>query len=109
MQFSQIASVLAFAATSVVAQDASVVAASSPATSAPGLTSKIVDPVPTGLTTKIVDPVPSKSKHVVYTTVVTTAFTTYCPEPTKIPVGNMTYTVTKPTTLTITSMLPLEN
>ncbi|OAQ57525.1 hypothetical protein VFPPC_15019 [Pochonia chlamydosporia 170] len=36
-------------------------------------------------------------------TIIRTAFTTYCPEPTKFAVGNVTYTVTKPTTLTITN------
>ncbi|OWT42397.1 hypothetical protein VFPPC_11771 [Pochonia chlamydosporia 170] len=36
-------------------------------------------------------------------TIIRTAYTTYCPEPTKFAVGNITYTVTKPTTLTITN------
>ncbi|OAQ58164.1 hypothetical protein VFPPC_17028 [Pochonia chlamydosporia 170] len=36
-------------------------------------------------------------------TIIRTAYTTYCPEPTKFAVGNVTYTVTKPTTLTITN------
>ncbi|KAF5247418.1 hypothetical protein FAUST_836, partial [Fusarium austroamericanum] len=48
--------------------------------------------------TKPVIPVPP----VVYTTEVLTAITTYCPEPTTLTHGNKTYTVTKPTTLTIT-------
>jgi len=37
-----------------------------------------------------------------YVTEVVTAYTTYCPEPTKITHGGKTYTVTKATTLTIT-------
>jgi hypothetical protein len=36
-----------------------------------------------------------------YVTEVVTAYTTYCPEPTKITHGHKTYTVTKATTLTI--------
>jgi hypothetical protein len=36
-----------------------------------------------------------------YVTEVVTAYTTYCPEPTKITHGTKTYTVTKATTLTI--------
>ncbi|KAH7263467.1 hypothetical protein BKA59DRAFT_506483 [Fusarium tricinctum] len=39
---------------------------------------------------------------VVYTTEVLTAITTYCPEPTTLTHGNKTYTVTEPTTFTIT-------
>lgn len=38
----------------------------------------------------------------VYTTEVVTAITTYCPEATTLTHGNKTYTVTEPTTLTIT-------
>jgi hypothetical protein len=37
-----------------------------------------------------------------YTTITTTAFTTYCPEPTTLTHGGKTYTVTTATTLTIT-------
>jgi hypothetical protein len=40
--------------------------------------------------------------HVVYTTEVVTALTTYCPAPTTITHGTKTYTVTSATTLTIT-------
>lgn len=40
-----------------------------------------------------------------YTTLVTTQYVTYCPEPTTFAYKNVTYTVTKPTTLTITSKL----
>ncbi|KAK9444258.1 hypothetical protein VB005_02008 [Metarhizium brunneum] len=36
-------------------------------------------------------------------TITDTAYTTYCPVPTTIPIGNMTYTVSKATTLTITN------
>ena len=42
------------------------------------------------------------TQAVVYTTEVVTALTTYCPAPTTITHGTKTYTVTKPTTLTIT-------
>ncbi|OAA41808.1 hypothetical protein NOR_05316 [Metarhizium rileyi] len=42
------------------------------------------------------------SGDVVYTTEVVTALTTYCPSPTTLHHGNKTYTVTAPTTLTIT-------
>ncbi|KAF7549520.1 hypothetical protein G7Z17_g6311 [Cylindrodendrum hubeiense] len=38
----------------------------------------------------------------VYTTEVVTAFTTYCPEATTLSYGNKTYTITEPTTFTIT-------
>ncbi|KAG8408571.1 hypothetical protein J3458_019602 [Metarhizium acridum] len=40
--------------------------------------------------------------HVVYTTEVVTALTTYCPAPTVLTQGTKTYTVTSATTLTIT-------
>ncbi|KAG5980169.1 hypothetical protein E4U55_004310 [Claviceps digitariae] len=43
------------------------------------------------------------SGGVVYTTEVVTALTTYCPHATNIAYGNKTYTVTGPTTLTITN------
>ncbi|UNI19401.1 hypothetical protein JDV02_005586 [Purpureocillium takamizusanense] len=46
---------------------------------------------------------PSEIESRIYTTVISTAYTTYCPSPTVIPVGNITYTVTKPTTLTISN------
>jgi len=39
----------------------------------------------------------------VYVTDVVTAYTTYCPEATKVTVGGQTYTVSEATTLTITS------
>jgi hypothetical protein len=39
---------------------------------------------------------------VVYTTIVTTAITTYCPYATEVTHGGKTYTVTEATTLTIT-------
>ncbi|KAG5951473.1 hypothetical protein E4U53_003023 [Claviceps sorghi] len=42
------------------------------------------------------------SGSAVYVTEVVTALTTYCPGPTAITVNNKTYTVTEPTTLTIT-------
>lgn len=45
--------------------------------------------------------VASAAQNVSYTTQVVTAYTTYCPEATKITYGANTYTVTKPTTLTI--------
>ncbi|KAK7966656.1 uncharacterized protein PG986_000933 [Apiospora aurea] len=38
-----------------------------------------------------------------YTTLVTTDYVTYCPEPTTFAYKNVTYTVTSPTTLTITN------
>lgn len=44
----------------------------------------------------------SPHSNVTYTTQVVTAYTTYCPSPTKITHGTHTYTVTEPTTLTIT-------
>jgi hypothetical protein len=44
----------------------------------------------------------STSTAPAYVTEVVTAYTTYCPEPTKITHGGKTYTVTKATTLTIT-------
>ncbi|KAJ4171830.1 hypothetical protein NW754_007425 [Fusarium falciforme] len=44
-------------------------------------------------------PAPTKP---VYTTEVVTAITTYCPEPTTLSYNNKTYTITKPTTFTIT-------
>ncbi|RGP59316.1 putative sed1-abundant cell surface glyco [Fusarium longipes] len=50
--------------------------------------------------TKPIIPVPVPT--VVYTTEVVTAITTYCPEPTTLTHGNKTYTVTEPTTFTIT-------
>ncbi|OWT42909.1 hypothetical protein VFPPC_17898 [Pochonia chlamydosporia 170] len=40
--------------------------------------------------------------NIVYTTEVVTALTTYCPAPTTLTHGSKTYTVTGPTTLTIT-------
>lgn len=40
--------------------------------------------------------------NVTVTTDVVTAYTTYCPEATKITMGNKTYTVTSASTLTIT-------
>lgn len=40
-------------------------------------------------------------ENVTYTTQVVTAYTTYCPAATKITHGTNTYTVTEPTTLTI--------
>lgn len=40
--------------------------------------------------------------NVTEVTVVVDSYTTYCPSPTHITHGTMTYTVTKPTTLTIT-------
>lgn len=40
-----------------------------------------------------------------YTTVVTTAYETYCPEPTTFAWYNVTYTATASETVTITSML----
>ncbi|KAM0335936.1 hypothetical protein ACHAPQ_004669 [Fusarium lateritium] len=46
--------------------------------------------------------VAAHAKNVTYTTEVVTAYTTYCPGPTEIVHGDKTYTVTKPTTLTIT-------
>ncbi|KAM0333005.1 hypothetical protein ACHAQA_001662 [Verticillium albo-atrum] len=42
-------------------------------------------------------------EDVVYTTVVTTAYETYCPLPTTFGYKNVTYTVTTPTTVTITN------
>ncbi|KAH8805897.1 clock-controlled protein 6 [Xylogone sp. PMI_703] len=39
----------------------------------------------------------------VYTTITTDIYTTVCPSPTSIVVGNQTYTVTESTTLTITN------
>ena len=42
-----------------------------------------------------------------YTTLVTTEYTTYCPEPTTFAYKNVTYTVTSATTLTITSKLSI--
>ncbi|KAJ9151576.1 hypothetical protein NKR19_g4806 [Coniochaeta hoffmannii] len=39
----------------------------------------------------------------VYTTIVVPTYTTYCPEPTTFAYKNITYTVTKPTTITITN------
>ncbi|KAK7413658.1 hypothetical protein QQX98_007440 [Neonectria punicea] len=44
-------------------------------------------------------PAPTKP---VYTTEVLTAITTYCPEPTTLSFNNKTYTITEPTTFTIT-------
>ncbi|KAF4954608.1 hypothetical protein FSARC_12048 [Fusarium sarcochroum] len=44
---------------------------------------------------------------VVYTTEVYTTLTTYCPEPTHVTYGNKTYTVTEPTTLTLTGPCPV--
>jgi hypothetical protein len=44
----------------------------------------------------------SRPDGVTVVTEVLTALTTYCPEPTQITYGDHTYTVTKPTTLTIT-------
>jgi hypothetical protein len=41
--------------------------------------------------------------NVTYTTEIVSSYVTYCPEPTKITHGGVTYTVTKPTTLTITN------
>lgn len=41
--------------------------------------------------------------HTMYTTEVLTALTTYCPSPTAITHGSMTYTITEATTLTITN------
>ncbi|CEJ80885.1 Putative KLTH0H07414p [[Torrubiella] hemipterigena] len=46
---------------------------------------------------------PSSSAPVSHTTVITTAYTTYCPGPTTISMNNHTYTATGPTTLTITN------
>jgi hypothetical protein len=43
-----------------------------------------------------------KNGTIAYTTITTTALTTYCPEPTKITHNGKTYTVTEATTLTIT-------
>lgn len=40
--------------------------------------------------------------HIVYTTEVVTALTTYCPAPTTLTHGDKTYTITSATTLTIT-------
>ncbi|UNI13478.1 hypothetical protein JDV02_000221 [Purpureocillium takamizusanense] len=40
--------------------------------------------------------------HTVTTTKVVSRYTTWCPEPTTVCIGSKTYTVTKPTTLTIT-------
>ncbi|KAM5380353.1 hypothetical protein ACJZ2D_003455 [Fusarium nematophilum] len=45
---------------------------------------------------------PVKPTKPVYTTEVVTAITTYCPEPTTLTYNNKTYTVTEPTTYTIT-------
>ncbi|KAM0278659.1 hypothetical protein ACHAQH_005046 [Verticillium albo-atrum] len=42
-------------------------------------------------------------EDIVYTTVVTTAYETYCPLPTTFGYKNVTYTVTTPTTVTITN------
>ncbi|KAH8169811.1 hypothetical protein LIA77_10355 [Sarocladium implicatum] len=44
----------------------------------------------------------AKPTHTTYTTEVVTAVTTYCPEATTLTYGNKTYTVTKPSTVTIT-------
>ncbi|KAI1290611.1 hypothetical protein F5Y03DRAFT_55803 [Xylaria venustula] len=44
----------------------------------------------------------SAAPNVTYTTQVVTAYETYCPEATQITYGTNTYTVTEPTTLTIT-------
>ncbi|KAJ0388062.1 hypothetical protein COL922a_001045 [Colletotrichum nupharicola] len=41
--------------------------------------------------------------HTSYTTIVTTAYETYCPSPTTFVHHNVTYTATTATTLTITS------
>lgn len=43
----------------------------------------------------------SAAQNVSYTTQVVTAYTTYCPEATEITYGTNTYTVTEPSTLTI--------
>ncbi len=43
----------------------------------------------------------SAHDNVTYTTQVVTAYTTYCPAATEITYGTKTYTVTEPTTLTI--------
>jgi hypothetical protein len=45
-------------------------------------------------------------KDIVYTTKVTTAYTTYCPGPTTVVVGDQTHTVTEATTLTISDGCP---
>lgn len=42
------------------------------------------------------------SKNVTYVTEVVESYVTYCPAPTEITHGTQTYTVTEPTTLTIT-------
>jgi len=47
-------------------------------------------------------PAPSNGTTPVYTTEVVTSYTTYCPGPTEVVHGSMTYTVTEATTLTIT-------
>lgn len=43
----------------------------------------------------------SDHSNMTYTTSIVTAYTTYCPEATKITYGTHTYTVTEATTLTI--------
>jgi len=47
-------------------------------------------------------PAPSNATTPVYTTEVVTSYETYCPGPTEVVHGSMTYTVTEATTLTIT-------
>ncbi|KAF4976275.1 hypothetical protein FZEAL_7043 [Fusarium zealandicum] len=56
--------------------------------------------MPTACSTQ--KPKPTKPSKPVYTTEVVTAITTYCPEATTLTYHDKTYTVTKPTTLTIT-------
>lgn len=57
---------------------------------------------PTACSSKTSVAVPTTTGHVVYTTEVVTAITTYCPAATTMTFGNKTYTVTEPTTLTVT-------
>jgi len=52
-------------------------------------------------------PASSTAYYTTSTTKVVTSYETYCPSPTTIAYKNVTYTVTEPTTLTITSKLHL--
>ncbi|OAQ68901.1 hypothetical protein VFPPC_05062 [Pochonia chlamydosporia 170] len=84
-----------------------------PASSAPAVSSAPPPPRSSGVSSRPPPPpssvvsmrsmVSSKSKpHEVTTTKVVSRYTTYCPVPTTVCIGTKTYTVTEPTTLTIT-------